>query len=181
MKISIISPSAMSLARLGVMLERGNPSRMITRHEGGISKVRVLADQEQPDIIIVEGLCHDVGDLMPIELLTAQYPNMFVIMLCTQLSSELLLNAMRIGVREVLPSPVPQEALEAALARLESTAGRRNPVRRAPIIAFMPSKGGSGATFLAVNAGHQLGEEGKKVLLIDLNLQFGEAVLTLHD
>jgi pilus assembly protein CpaE len=181
MKISLISPSATSLERLGAMLARGNPSRMITLHEGGISKVRVLADQERPDIIIVEGLCHDAGDLMPIELLTAQYPNMFVIMLCTQLSSELLINAMRIGVREVLPSPVAQEALEAALARLESTAGRRNPVRRAPIIAFMPCKGGSGATFLAANMGHQLGEEGKKVLLIDLNLQFGEAVLTLHD
>jgi pilus assembly protein CpaE len=48
-------------------------------------------------------------------------------------------------------------------------------------LAFASCKGGSGSTFLATNLGYQLGAEGKKVLLIDLNLQFGEAVLTVHD
>ena len=48
-------------------------------------------------------------------------------------------------------------------------------------IAFIPCKGGSGSTFLATNLGYQIGAEGKKVLLIDLNLQLGEAVLTVHD
>jgi pilus assembly protein CpaE len=43
------------------------------------------------------------------------------------------------------------------------------------------SKGGSGATFLATNLAHQLASGGKKVLLMDLNLQFGEAILTIHD
>ena len=181
MKITIISPSTKSLESLGGILERGNPSRLITRHEGGISRLRALAEQEHPDVVIVEGICHDPGELAPIESLTAQYPSMFVIMLCTQQSPDLLINAMRSGVREVLPSPVAPEALEAALVRVESAVNRRNTSRSGRVVAFLSSKGGGGATFLAANIGHQLAEEGRKVLLIDLNLQFGEAVLTLHD
>lgn len=181
MKIAIISPSTKSLDILGSMLERGNPARVITRHVGGISKLRIVADQEQPDVIIVEGLCHDAGDLAPVEFVTTQYPRTFIIMLCTHQSSELLINAMRVGVREVLASPVSLEVLEAAVLRAESKNGLQNAPRKAQVIAFVASKGGSGATFLAANVGHQLGEEGNKVLLIDLNLQYGEAVLTLHD
>jgi len=181
MKIAVISPSSQSLLEITRILERDNPSRVITRHEGGISKLRTLAEQEHPDMIIVEGLCHDAGDLAPIEFVTNHYPQMIIIMLCSQQTSEFLINAMRVGVREVLPSPVAKIALEAAVIRAASKLGLRNTRRSARVIAFIPCKGGSGATFLAANLGYQMGMEGKKVLLIDLNLQFGEAVLTVHD
>jgi pilus assembly protein CpaE len=102
-------------------------------------------------------------------------------MLCTQHSSEFLINAMRVGVREVLPSPASKVALEAAVARAESKLGLRSAQRSGRIVAFVSCKGGSGSTFLAANLGHQLGAARKKVLLLDLNLQFGEAVLTVHD
>ncbi len=181
MKIAVISPSAKSLLELSAMLERGNPARTVTRHEGGISKLRALAEQEQPDVIIVEGLCHDASELAPVEFVTAIYPSMMIIMLCSQQSSDFLIHAMRVGVREVLPSPPSADALEAAVARAETKRGLRGAQRSARILAFVPAKGGSGATFLATNFGHQLGAEGKKVLLLDLNLQFGEAVMTVHD
>lgn len=48
------------------------------------------------------------------------------------------------------------------------------------VVAFMPSKGGSGATFLATNIGHQLSMR-RSVLLIDLNLQFGDALSYVSD
>jgi pilus assembly protein CpaE len=181
MKIAVISPSSQSLQDIGSALERGNPSRFIARHEGGISKLRSIAEKEHPDVIIVEGLCHDAGELAPIESITTSYPQMIIIMLCSQQTSEFLINAMRVGVREVLPSPAGKEALEAAVSRAESKLGLRSAQRSGRILAFVSCKGGSGSTFLATNLGHQLGAEGKKVLLIDLNLQFGEAVLTVHD
>ena len=181
MKIAVISPSSKSLEELSTMLERGNPSRSITRHEGGISKLRTLAEQERPDVIIVEGLCHDAGELAPIEFVTASYPQMIIIMLCSQQTSDFLIHAMRVGVREVLPSPASADALEAAVARAETKLGVREAPRSARILALMPAKGGSGSTFLATNLGHQLGAEGKKALLLDLNLQFGEALMTVHD
>lgn len=181
MKVAVISPSQQSLDDIRTILEQGNPSRAVSGHQGGISKVTALAEQERPDVIIVEGLCHDAGELAPIEYVTSHFPQTIVIMLCSQQSSEFLINAMRVGVREVLPSPVSKVALEAAITRAESKLGLRTAQRTARIIALLPCKGGSGATFLATNLGYQIAEEGKKVLLIDLNLQFGEALLTVHD
>jgi pilus assembly protein CpaE len=181
MKIALISPSTKSLQSLSVMLEQGGDFRSITRHEGGFSKLRAVADHDRPDVIIVEGFCHDGADLMPVEFVTAHFPNIFIIMLCTQQNSEVLINAMRVGVREVLPSPVSQAALEAAILRAKSKMGLHNTQAKATVLAFVSCKGGSGATFLSTNIGHQLAEEGKKVLLMDLNLQFGEAALTVYD
>lgn len=181
MKIAVISPSTKSLEDLSVMLEQGNPSRVVTCHEGGISRLRTLAEQKRPDVIIVEGLCHDGSELAPIEYVTSKYPQMIVIMLCSQQTSEILIGAMRVGVREVLPSPVTKFALEAAVVRAESKLGLRSVQRSARIVAFLSCKGGAGATFLATNLGYQLAGKSTKVLLIDLNLQYGEAVLTVYD
>jgi pilus assembly protein CpaE len=181
MKVAVISPSPQSLQEIGAILELGHPSRSVTRHQGGISKLASLAEQERPDVIIVEGLCHDAGELAPIEAVTNRYPQTIVIMLCSQQSSEFLINAMRVGVREVLSSPFAKVALEAAIGRAESKLGLQSSQRQARVVAFLPCKGGSGATFLATNLGYQIGAEGKKVLLIDLNLQFGDALLTVHD
>lgn len=182
MKIALISPSTNSLHDLRSILERGNPSRSLTCHEGGISKLRTVAEQEHPDVIIVEGLCHDPQQLAPLEFVTTCHPRLIIIMICTQQTSEFLINAMRAGVREILPSPPSQEVLEAAVARAESKLGMPSAKQyKARILAFLSCKGGSGATFLATNLGHQLGEHGKKALLIDLNLQFGEALMTVHD
>ena len=181
MKIAILSSSSQSLATLSALLESDNAGRRITRHEGGMAELRNVAEQGRPDLIIIDGTCRDAADLAIVEQLTMQYPQLFIVMLSAQQDAELLINAMRAGVREVLPSPATREALAAAVLRAESRAGLRNTPRRATVIAFIAAKGGSGATFLAANVGHQLGEEGRKTLLIDLNLQFGEALMLLHD
>jgi pilus assembly protein CpaE len=48
------------------------------------------------------------------------------------------------------------------------------------VLAFASCKGGSGATFIASNLAYQLAAE-KSVLLIDLNLQFGDALGMLSE
>ena len=181
MKIVLISPSNPSLQEMRHMLEDGNPSRVVGCHEGGISRLQALAEQDHPDVIIVQGFCRDGSELAPIELVTNKYPQMVVILLCAQQSSEFLIQAMRVGVREVLPSPATRLALEAAVARAESKLGLRTAQRSARILAFISSKGGAGTTFIAANLGYQLARDNCKVLLIDLNLQCGEALLTVHD
>ncbi|UUZ47575.1 AAA family ATPase [Massilia sp. B-10] len=50
------------------------------------------------------------------------------------------------------------------------------------MLAFVSCKGGSGATFLATNLGYALASlENKKVCLLDLNLQFGDATLFVSE
>jgi pilus assembly protein CpaE len=95
-------------------------------------------------------------------------------------SPELLIRAMRAGVREVLSLPIDHKAFNEALDRVVQKASAFR--RQGKVISFISCKGGSGATFLAANFGHALAELGKKkVLLIDLNQQFGDAALYVSD
>lgn len=182
MKIAVISPNSVHLNDIGRYLQTPNGSRAVALHEGGMSKVRMVADQQRPDLIIVDSMCRDLEELPVLEYVSAQHPRTVMVMLCVNQSPDFLIHAMRAGVREVLKSPVTKEVLLAAVERIEQRLGLvARPRDPGTIAAFVPCKGGSGATFIATNLGYQLAAENKKVLLIDLNLQFGDAVLFIHD
>lgn len=182
MKIAVVSPNSAHLKDIGRYLQTEDGSRAVALHEGGMTKVRVVADQQRPDLIILDSMCRDLEELPVLEYVSAQHPQTVVVMLCANHNPEFLINAMRAGVREVLQSPATKGALIAAVERIERRLGLgAKPRQPGQIIAFIPCKGGSGATFLATNVGYQLAVESKKVVLIDLNLQFGDAALFVHD
>jgi len=182
MKIAVISPSAKNLETIGRFLGGTAISEPPVLVEGGISRLGAIVDRERPDLVIVEGMCHDVEELAPLEYVTQHHPQTAVMMLCSNQTPEFLINAMRAGVREVLPAPATQDALRAAVARVAAKrSAAQKPLTPGKMLAFIACKGGSGATFLATNLGHQLALTGKRVLLIDLNLQFGDAILYVHD
>jgi pilus assembly protein CpaE len=181
MKIVLIASRLQAFEGLCEHLERGDRGRVVTRQEGGIQDLRLAADHDQPDVILVECSNLDSGSLSVVERVTDQYPRMAIILIGGQQDPEFLIQAMRVGIREVLVAGASRETVEAAVSRVETKLGLRIRQRSGQVIAFVSSKGGSGATFLATNLAHQLGSGGKKVLLIDLNLQFGEAILTIHD
>ncbi len=178
MKIAIISPNQNHLQDMGRMLETNAHSVILV--EGGKSKMRVVAEQEQPDLMLADGMCCDPNELVQVEYVTTHFPEISVILLCATQTPEFLINSMRAGVREVLPSPVSPEALAAAVSRIASKLMSAQTRNFGKVLAFMPCKGGSGATFLATNLGYQLADS-KSVLLIDLNLQFGDALSFVHD
>jgi pilus assembly protein CpaE len=178
MKIAVVSPSRGHLDEVGRVLEaKGHTARLF---EGGKSRMRDIAERENPDLMLVDGMCCDTGELAQVEYVTMHHPSVVVILLCSTHTPEFLINSMRAGVREVLPSPVTAPALEAAVARVAAKLVKVPSRKSGKILAFMPCKGGAGATFLASNLGWQLAET-KSVLLIDLNLQFGDALSFVHD
>lgn len=178
MKIAVISPNKTHLQEMGRVLEVHAHS--VSLVEGGKSKMRQVAEQEQPNLMLVDGMCCDPNELVQIEYISSHFPKIAVILLCATQTPEFLINSMRVGVREVLPSPVSAEALSAAVSRIAAKMKGVQGNSLGKILAFMPCKGGSGATFLATNLGYQLAEA-KSVLLIDLNLQFGDALSFVHD
>ena len=178
MKIAVISPNTTHLQEMGRVLEANAHSAVLI--DGGKSKMRVIAEQQQPDLMIVDGMCCDPHELVQVEYVTTHHPKIAVILLCATLTPEFLISAMRAGVREVLPSPVTTDALEAAVNRIATKLTGGHGKRAGKILAFIPCKGGSGATFLATNLAYQLAET-KSVLLVDLNLQFGDALSFVHD
>jgi pilus assembly protein CpaE len=184
MKIAVVSPSARSLEEIGGFLRDDGAGHSIVLVEGGMSRLRGVAEQQRPDVLIVEGMCRDVEELGSMEYVSLHFPQVMLVMLCSNHTPEFLINAMRAGVKEVLPTPVTRDGLRAAIGRMAvklgaGAAGQPQPA--GDVLAFVACKGGSGATFLAANLAHQLAAAGEKVLLIDFNLQFGDAVLFMHD
>ncbi|MFD2270635.1 hypothetical protein ACFS07_04510 [Undibacterium arcticum] len=90
--------------------------------------------------MIVDSACDGRSDLEPLEQLGHLYPNMAFIVLCEQQSPDFLIQAMRAGVREVLPSPINAEALKAALDRIQHKLGFA-PRKQGKILSFISCKG----------------------------------------
>lgn len=177
MKIVVISPNSQHLQGIRQALESG--AHTVRLFDGGKSRMREIADEERPDLMLVDGICRDAGELANVEQVGASHPGLAVLLMCASHTPEFLIAAMRAGVREVLPSPVPDEALRAAVERVAAKLRGAQP-NAGRILAFMAAKGGSGATFLATNLAWHLAENAS-VLLLDLNLQFGDALSFVHD
>jgi pilus assembly protein CpaE len=93
---------------------------------------------------------------------------------------DLLMQAMRSGVREFLAHPVDAISLEATLKRIiqEQTPGEKSLDRK--LIVVMGAKGGVGSTTVAVNVGAQLARlTQKRVILMDLARPMGHVSLLL--
>lgn len=178
MKVALISPNRAHLEEMsGVLRGLGHTAVAV---EGGKSRMLSVAESERPDLMLTDGMCCDPAELGHVEEVTTRFPSIAVVLLCSTHTPEFLINSMRAGVREVLPSPASPEALVAAVNRVGAKLAGTAHGRAAKVLAFMSCKGGSGATFLAANLGYQLGES-KSVLLIDLNLQFGDALSFVHE
>jgi pilus assembly protein CpaE len=184
MKIAVVSERTAMLEELRRLFQgvdvRGGLS-LHRRTSGGL--VPAISPAEVPDLMVL-----DAGDAVEpqlpfLEELTRQYPRLTVLMLCTSRSESVLLAAMRAGVREVLAWPLEKAEFVAAIERARRWSGASGARRqRAVLLAFVSCKGGSGATFLATNLGYALASEcGKRVLLIDLDLQYGDASFYLTD
>ena len=114
-----------------------------------------------------------------------RHPTLGILWLTDDIDPAVLLQAMRSGVREVLRlHPAPAEFTQ-ALQRLRRHAESLSPVGRADksedkpagrLIAFVPTKGGCGATFMVTNTAYLLAKEiGRDTVMIDLDLHGADA------
>lgn len=150
---------------------------------GGISQAEAAVDEMHPNLLIYDAAQGNRVELAEIELVSLRHPGMAVILLAQVQSPEFLTEAMRVGVREVVGMPLTGQSLLDAVGRIQKRAALLNSTHhKGKVLAFIACKGGSGATFLAVNLGYILAAaEGKRVALFDLNLQFGNASLFVYD
>jgi len=89
-----------------------------------------------------------------------------------------ILNA---GAVDYLVKPFSAEALNQALAAvLRGSIGGKSETKEARLIAFIGTRGGVGASTIALNTGWLIAHElGRHVALLDLDLQFGSSALAL--
>lgn len=181
MKIKIVTPDATHAQAWSAALSAGNTAFKVGSVVQPLHAVNVLVNGSRPDLVVVEVL--SPRDFQALETLAAAHPEIDYVLIGTELTSELLMRAMRAGVREVLPAPASGEDLLAAAQRMArkrpaTAAAATPPEARGEVLAFVSCKGGSGATFTAANLAHVLAAGGqRRVALIDMNLQFGDALL----
>lgn len=177
MKIKLITPDARH-ADAWMSALSAEPALQAHPIVRPLRDVNVLVNGSRPDMVVAETMTPQ--DFEALERLAAAHPEVDYVLVGNELSPEFLMRAMRVGVREVLPAPASAEAVLAALRRqlrkrTPVQAGAHEPGR---VFAFVSCKGGSGATFAAANLAHMLADGGqRRVALIDMNLQFGDAAL----
>ena len=132
-------------------------------------------------LVIVDAAVSDLNEPGSLERLCKQYAPASFMLVTREQQQDLLIRAMRAGVREVLQQPLVHRSFHEALDRL-SEASRNTGMREGKVLAFISCKGGSGTTFISTNFGYALAALAqKKVMLIDLNGQFGDATLYVSD
>ncbi|SEB21220.1 AAA family ATPase [Paraburkholderia sartisoli] len=131
------------------------------------------------DLLILDGARMTQQDFDTLAALTARHSGLTCVLLTPSPSADLLIRAMRAGVRDVLQWPVAPQELQHAVDRIaRKITGTR---REGRVISFVSCKGGSGTSFLAANLGFAASTTGKRALLIDLNQQFGEAAFLVSE
>ncbi|HUG26551.1 AAA family ATPase [Piscinibacter sp.] len=181
MRIKVVSPSTQRAQHVANIVRNSGPGLDVMATTSPISGLPEAVNGSRPALLVLDGV--DTHGLETLGELVLAQPDIDAIIISAEQSPAFLLKAMQAGVREVLPPPVDEAALQAAVQRV---ARKRRPVE-APaelgeVMAFVACKGGSGASFLAANLAHLLSvRDGRTVALIDLDLQFGDALLMLSD
>ncbi|RMD00363.1 response regulator [Clostridium autoethanogenum] len=143
----------------------------------------------KPDVVLMDINMPVLNGLEATEKITMEYPSVMVIIMSVQAESEYLKKAMFHGAKEYIIKPFNYNTLietitttyEKCRERQVKLTGSAEKVRDAKIIAFFSSKGGVGKSVLAVNTAIVLSKEShKKVLLMDMDLQFGDISMLVN-
>ncbi|SHI96007.1 pilus assembly protein CpaE [Clostridium cavendishii DSM 21758] len=146
-------------------------------------EVLKLIPKIKPDVVLMDINMPILNGLEATERITTEYPYVMVIIMSVQAESEYLKKAMFHGAKEYIIKPFNYDSLIETIEttyqkyktrQINRVEGIRQ-TRTTKIISFFSSKGGVGKSVLSVNTALVLSKaENKKVLLIDLDLQFGD-------
>jgi len=181
LSIALIGPTAQrreSIAAVLASLDGSAIKEMLSYPE--LDDVPRLLEAEF-DVIIVELDSNPEYALELVENICGNSP-VTVMVYSDQASPEMLLSCMRAGAREYLVQPVTMNSIAEAMVR----ASVRHPVawpakkQTGKLRVFAGAKGGSGVTTVASNFAVSLAlESNHRVVLIDINLDLGDAALGL--
>jgi len=158
-----------------------------------LPQIRIVAELDEPSLLsqaVAQFPCDIlIVDLDPsapmviecVKQLVEVNPNLTVFALSKETRGDLVLKAMKAGIREFFVKPLSLEELQQAIGKITvSAATSKEPGK---LISVMGSAGGVGATVIATNLAVELADlagEHEQVALVDLDFRFGH-VATLLD
>jgi pilus assembly protein CpaE len=106
--------------------------------------------------------------------LLLRHPQAQVVLLCSALESELLLEAMQLGVRHCVQKPSLERDLPGVLLRMRESEGAISAGGSGRVVTVVPARGGSGASTVAINLAAELRQlSGQPTLLVDADVHYG--------
>ncbi len=148
-----------------------------------LGRVHDMVEKHKPDIVILDLFPSPDHALKLAERLSRSFPQIMLIITSQDSDPDTIRRAMRAGAREFLSKPVQREELISAIQAFLRIKARKamDAGHGGKIISVFGPKGGTGATTVTANLAVNMAERTKKeVILMDLNLQFGNAGLFLN-
>ncbi|UCE32268.1 MAG: AAA family ATPase [Burkholderiales bacterium] len=181
MRALAVSSDAKRIDEISAILSGIDQISSVATFRGSLVGQVALPAKGDVDVLFLDCISDPEIELPELERLLPLYPQLTTVILTAENSPDVLLRALRMGVKEVISQPLAADEFAAALRRIDQRS-RTTRQTRGKVLAFVSCKGGSGATFLATNLAFGLADaEHKRVLLIDMNLQFGDAALFVSD
>lgn len=146
-----------------------------------------LAKTLQPDCILMDINMPVMDGIEATELITHDVPNSVIIIISVQGEHEYLRKAMVAGARDYLSKPFSsdelintiRQAYENEQTRQQHQAISSGKIKDGKVITVFSAKGGVGKTTIATNLAISLGRQGNDIVLMDLDLQFGDVPIML--
>ena len=153
-------------------------SRLLTECSDGPQLLSDVARVHPSAAVVVLDVLYHGDQLELIKELAATAPDTAIIAASADPSTTTILGSMRAGAHEFLPLPIEKDEFQTVLERISQHrhSGDATAAKDGRVIAVFSGKGGTGVSFLATNLAAAMNEP---TLLVDLNLQNGEAGLLL--
>jgi pilus assembly protein CpaE len=150
---------------------------------GGVGKaVEYLSEQRSPHLLLVDISGVDLP-LSKIQMLAdVCEPGTSVVALGDRNDVGLYRDLVEVGVTDYIVKPLTRELLTKALTpKTVPSDTTKAALKLGKIVAFVGARGGVGTTTLAANlAWHLANRQGRRVALVDLDLQHGDAALLFN-
>lgn len=190
--------SALRVAVAVVERDPEDRAYLVSLLGGGVSPFATLDElavrlDGTPVIAVLGPSCTADGSLASADRLLQVHAEVGAILVANELSTALLQQALRAGVKDVLTAPISSEQLFEAVERVANTlkAVPATPSSAPPIsvddggelgtvVTVFSTKGGSGKSVIAVNLAVVLAQRSDRpVCLVDADLQFGDIAVML--
>ena len=152
-------------------------------------------DKLHPDVVLMDVNMPVMDGITATENITREHPETSIVIISIQGEQEYLKKAMAAGAREYLVKPVSSEEIANTLRQVyslekrrsrqptEDSGGKTAPAQDSQsrqLVTVFSGKGGVGKSVLAANLAVSLARHEKEVVLVDLDLQFGDISLMLN-
>jgi pilus assembly protein CpaE len=162
---------------LGLVLGKG-----MSVVDSGPAATRRLSEQRRESLLVVGPDVDLTAALSVCEQLRLERSEVGVVLMRRRLDVTVMAQALSVGVRAVVSSDdlgSLNEACQRSLALSERLGGAVAATHDGRIVTVFAAKGGVGKTTVSTNVAAELASDGSRVLLVDLDLAFGDVGIAL--